>query len=130
MDDEQVAPLAGIVGCVGVVLSLGYPYLTGESAGVGAYYGTTAVNPLVAGLLALVTVVVLAAGRQRRSDPSLAAGVGLALGVAMVAVALLWGFTVRVDAIAVAESHRWVVAAFAGLVPLSSLWYARALGLL
>jgi hypothetical protein len=48
----------------------------------------------------------------------------------MVAVALLWGVTVRVDAIAVAESHRWVVAAFAGLVPLSSLWYARALGLL
>lgn len=130
MDADRVAPLVGIVGCLGVLVGLVGPYLTAEQAGVGSYYGTAAVNPLVAGLLALVSVIVLAAGRERRSDPGTAAAVGLVLGLAMVAILLFWGLTVRVDAIPIDPNHRWVLVALAGLVPVSGAWFARSLGLL
>jgi hypothetical protein len=128
MEGDRVAPLVGIVGCLGTLAGLLYPYLTAEGPGVGSYYGTGAVNPLVAGVLALVTIIVLAAGRERRSDPGIAAAVGLVFGVAMVAILLLWGTSVRVDAILVSPFHRWIVLGLAGLVPVGSAWYARALG--
>ena len=130
MDAERVAPLVGIAGCLGVLAGLAFPYLTVQGPGVGAYYGTAAVNPLVAGLLALVSIIVLAAGRERRSDPGMAAGVGIVFGLAMVTILLFWGLTIRVDAILVAPLHRWLVAAVALLVPASSLWYARSLDVL
>lgn len=129
MDAERVAPLVGIVGCLGLLAGLAFPYLTAEGAGVGSYYGTGAVNPLVACPLALVTIVVLAAGSKRRSDPATAAAVGLVFGIAMVAILGLWGTSVRVDAIPISPLHRWVVLTVAGLVPLGAGWYARALGL-
>jgi len=130
MQGERVAPLVGIAGSLGVVLGLAYPYLAAEGPGVGSYYGTGAVSPLVAGLLAVLTVVVLAAGREGRTDPGMAAGVGLALGVAMVLITLLWGLTARIDTVAVSQDHRWVLVGFAAIVPVASAWYARAQGLL
>lgn len=128
MDQVRTAPVLGILGCLALLAALAYPFLLG-SGGVGAYYNTAVVNPLVAGLLALVAVIVLAAGRQGRTDPGIAAGVALMFGLAMVVIALLWALTTRVDTIEIAASHRWVVAGTATLVPLSGLWYTRALGI-
>lgn len=130
MQADRVAPLVGIAGALGVVIGLAYPYLAVDGPGVGSYYGTGAVNPLVAGLLAVVTVIVLAAGSERRTDPGTAAGVGVAFGLAMVAITLLWGLTTRIDTIVIDTSHRWILVAFAALVPASSLWFAQTLGLL
>jgi hypothetical protein len=128
MEAHRVAPLVGIVGCLGTLAGLLFPYLTAQGPGVGSYYGTGAVNPLVAGLLAVVAIIVLAAGRERRSDPGRAAAVGLVFGLAMVAILGIWGTTVRVDAILVTPVHRWVVLGLAALVPIGSAWYARSLG--
>lgn len=129
MDDARVAPLVGIVGCLGVLGTLLYPYLAADGS-VGTYYGSGVVNPLVAGLLALVGIIVLAAGREARTDPGLAAGVGLVFGIVMVLLGVAWGATVRVDTVILWEFHRWSVAITALPVAVGSAWYSRALGLL
>ncbi|RXK51444.1 DUF7548 family protein [Halorientalis pallida] len=131
MDDLRIAPLVGIVGCLFVLLALGVPYvLLEDPSGVGLYYGSGAVNPLLAGLFAMVTLIALAAGREGRSDPAMAAGVALVLGAAITVIALAWALTVRVDVVAIDTVHRWVVAGASVFVPAGSAWFARALGLL
>jgi len=126
MDDGRSAPLVGIVGCVGVLLALLYPYVAAEGA-VSLYYGSGVVNPLVGGLLALVTIIILAAGREDRADPELAAGAGLVFGLFVLVLSVAWAATTRVDVLVIWEYHRWTVPALATLVPLGSLWYVRAL---
>lgn len=131
MDHLRTAPLVGIAGCVAVLAVLLAPYLLVDAAGgVGVYYGSGAITPWVAGLFALVSVIVFAAGREGRSDPGLAAGITLVLGVFTVAVALAWATTARVDAVAIVDYHRWLLVAAAALVPVGAGWFARALGLL
>jgi hypothetical protein len=128
MQQARLAPLVGIVGCLGVFAALAYPYLVaGGSA--GAYYASGVVNPLVGGLLALVTVIVLAAGRQERTDPGFAAGAALVFGLFVVAILAAWGVTARIDTVAVSQHHRWITAGVAVLIPAGGLWFARALGL-
>jgi len=128
MDSVRVAPLVGIVGCLGVLAALLYPYVAADGA-VGLYYGSGVVSPLVAGLLALITIIVLAAGREDRTDPELAAGAGLVFGLFIVVLTLAWGLTTRVDVLTISELHRWSLPAVALLVPIASVWYARALRL-
>jgi len=128
MDGLRVAPLVGILGCVGVLGALAYPYAVSD-VGVGAYYGSGLVTPLAAGLLAAVGVIVFAAGREGRTDPSFAAGAGLVFGVFIVSILLAWGLTARVDAVEVSQYHRWATVAVGLLVPIGGLWFAGALDL-
>lgn len=139
MKQTRLAPLVGVVGCVLVLLSLAAPYLLVRSAvgsTVGTYYGTGALNPLVGGVFALVTAIVLAAGRDERTDPPLAAGVGIALGGFVFIVVALWAVTVPLevvvgmDAPTIMTQHRWVTAAVALVIPAASLWWSRTLGLI
>jgi hypothetical protein len=129
MEGTRVAPLVGIVGCLAVLVALAAPAVALEE-GVGGYYGSGSVTPLAAGLLALVTVVVLAAGREERTDPGFAAGVAVVFGLAIVAILGLWAATVRLDAVAIDPNHRWATLAVALLVPAGAGWFARSLGLL
>lgn len=126
MDGVRSAPLVGIVGCLGVLGALVYPYVAADGA-VSLYYSSGAVSPLVTGLLALVTIIVLAAGREDRTDPELAAGAGLVFGLFIVVLSLAWAMTTRVDVLTIWQYHRWLLPGIAVLVPLGSLWYARAL---
>jgi hypothetical protein len=129
MQQVRLAPLVGIVGCLAVLGALAYPYVVGDG-GVGAYYGSGVVNPLVAGLLALVAVIIFAAGREERTDPGFAAGVGLVFGLFVLAILLAWGTTARIDTIAISQWHRWIAAGVSVLIPAGGLWFARTLGLL
>ena len=129
MKGTRIAPLVGIVGCLGVLLALAYPYVAADGA-VSTYYGSGVVNPLVVALLAIVTSIVLAAGREDRTDPGFAAGVAVVFGVAMVALLVGWGMTARLDTVRISEYHRWVLPLVAALVPLGSLWFARSLDVL
>jgi hypothetical protein len=94
------------------------------------------VNPLVGGLLALVTIIVLAAGREERTDPALAAGVGLTVGLFVLVLSTLWAATVPMDVVVgmstntLVEYHRFALVAVAAVIPVSGAWYARGLGLL
>lgn len=126
MEQAKVAPLVGIVGCLAVLGALALPYLGTDAAAVGTYYGSGAVNPLVGALLALVTTIIFAAGRQSRSDPDLAAGAALVFGLFVLAITGLWAVTARVDVVAVAAWHRWVTVGLAAVIPAAAVWFARA----
>jgi len=129
MEHDRVAPLVGILGCLAVLAALAYPYFA-VPADVGAYYAAGALNPLAAGALALVTIIVLAAGRERRTEPDFAAGVALVFGLAIVVILALWATSVRLDVAAVHPDHRWVATGVSLLVPAGSAWFARSLGVL
>jgi uncharacterized membrane protein YqaE (UPF0057 family) len=135
MDGSRVAPLVGIVGCCLVVLALLVPYLGVGGGAIGTYYGTGAVNPLVGGLFAAVTVIVLAAGRTGRTDPATAAGVALVFGLLIAGVSLAWSLTVpeslvvQLSTTSLIGVHRWVLTVVSLVIPASGVWYARALAL-
>lgn len=137
MKETRLAPLVAVAGCLLVLASLAAPYLlvrSGAGSAVGTYYGTGALNPLVAGLFALVTAIVLAAGRDERTDPAVAAGVGLALGGFVALVTAVWAVTVPLevvvgmDAPTIITQHRWATLIAALLIPVGSLWWSRTLG--
>lgn len=138
MNRRRLAPLVGIVGCLLVAGLLAVPYVlvrTSPGTTLATYYGTGALNPLVAGVFALVAVIVLAAGREERTDPVTAAGIGLSLGVFLFAVVALWALTVPeevvlgMDAPQIMQYHPWVTTAAAASVPAAAAWWARTLGL-
>ena len=147
MDSRRAAPAAGIVASLAFVALLAVPYLVVEDASaVGSYYGAGALTPWAAGLMALVAVVVFAAGREDRTAPDTAAGAAVGLGAVVLLVTAVWALTVPADVPlqlttddplvgplttgTVVEYHRWALAA-AGVLPLAAAaWYARALRLL
>lgn len=128
---RQLAPLFGIVSCLLVLGALAVPYTLEDAAIVRLYYGSGVLNPLVAGLLALLSIVVFAAGRQGRTDPALAAGVTLSLGLFIVGVTVAWALTIQFGIVGASLSdHRWLLSGVALGVPLTAAWYAYSLGLL
>ena len=136
MNALRTAPTVGIVGCLLYLLALAVPYVVVETtSAVGAYYGQGALSPAVPAVFALVAVIVLAAGREGRTDPSLAAGAGLVLGLFIVGLSLLWATSVPVSLVlgltesTVIEHHRWLVVAVALPIPLGAAWFAHALEL-
>ena len=145
MEDRRLAPTVGIVASLLVVVLLAVPYGVVDGEAVANYYGAGVLSPWVGGLLALVAVVVFAAGREDRTDPETAAGFGLGLGLAALTVFALWAVTVPAEIPlqlttdeplvgplttgTVVEYHRWVTAGAALLVPAAGAWYARALRL-
>jgi hypothetical protein len=145
MESRRLAPTLGIVASLAVVGLLVVPYAVVDGGAVANYYAAGALSPWVGGLLALVAIVVFAAGREDRTEPETAAGVGVGLGLAAFVVAALWAVTVPgevplqlttdrplvgpLTSGTVIEYHRWVAAAAALLVPAAGVWYAKALRL-
>lgn len=136
MDDFRTAPTVGVAGCLAYLLVLAVPYLVVETtSAVGAYYGSGALTPAVPAVFALVAIIVLAAGREGRTDPGLAAGAGLVLGLFIVGLSLLWAATVPVSLVlgltesTLIEHHRWVVVGVALPIPLGAAWFAFSLDL-
>ena len=131
LDSRRTAPLTGVVACLLVIGALTVPYALTDARTVGLYYESGVANPLIAGLLAVVSTVVFAAGYRRRTDPALAAGVTLTLGTFMVVVTAAWALTYRFGIVGQPLSqHRWILLIATMIVPLSGAWYAYALGLL
>jgi hypothetical protein len=135
MDDVRLAPTVGIVACLTVLLVLAFPYVIIDPNAVSTYYDSGAFNPLFAGLFAIVGVIIFAAGREERSDPELAAGIGLVFGIFILAYTILWAVTVDIGVVSTLTSiasfkyHRYVLALTALIIPLSAVWYARTLRL-
>jgi hypothetical protein len=134
MDRTKAAPTLGIVGCLLVLAALVWPYLQETASSVSTYYGSGAVTPLAAGLLAFVSIIVFAAGREERSDPALVAGAALVFGLFVLAIDVSFAFTARVDVLggnaASLTYQRWVLAAVSVVPVVGAGWYARTLGLL
>lgn len=137
MNALRVAPTVGIAGCVLYLLALAAPYLIVDPvSAVGAYYGAGALSPLIPGVFSMITIIVLAAGREGRSDPSVAAGAGLVVGLFVVGLSLAWALSIPQSLVlgltesTLIEHHRWVLVAAGVPIPVGSAWFARALGLL
>ena len=144
MESRRLAPTLGIAASLVVVGLLLVPYAVVDGGDAGSYYGAGALSPWVGGLLALVAVVVFAAGREERTAPETAAGVGVGLGLAVTVVLGVWAVTVPGEVPlqlttaeplvgplttgVVVEYHRWLLAATGALLPAASVWYGRALG--
>ncbi len=147
MDGRHAAPTLGVLSSSVIIVVLVVPYLVvNDISAVGTYYSAGVVTPWAAGLLALVAVIVFAAGREERTDPVTAAGIGLGLGVVMVMVASLWAISVPSDVplqlttddpivgplstAVVLEYHRWLLMGAAVGPVAAAGWYARTLTLL
>ena len=124
MDRTRLAPTVGVLACLAFLAVLSMPL---TAPGGGSYYASGALNPLIGGLLALVTVVVFAAGRQERTDPALAAGTALAFGLLIALAAVVWAVTARTDVLSITQFHRHALAGTAAAIPLAAVWYAREL---
>lgn len=141
MDAARAASTAAIVACLAVLALLFAPYLLFDQASaVTAYYNAGLGTPFATLLLAVVGVIVFAAGREERSDPALVAGAGLVFGLFVFATAGAWAVTVP-GSVAVqlgdvgrattfVEYHRYLVTLAAAGVFFAGAWYARALRLL
>lgn len=131
MDSERSAATFGIAACIAVIAIAGAPYLVGRASAVGPYYAAGAAGPPLVSLFAAVVAIVLAAGRSRRTDPALAAGIAVAVGAFMVLLAWEWALAVEPSlvggftAIDAFRHHRWLFALVTLFVPASGGWYAR-----
>jgi len=135
----RTPPTVGIVACALLLGIVAVPYLLLSGAGAGgiaAYYDHGAVGPWVVALLAIITIVAFAAGRQERSDPVTMAGATLVFGVFITGTALAWALSVPSAFVQQLGTetwlgyHRWALVAASAVVPVTSAWYAKALGVL
>jgi hypothetical protein len=147
MERTRLAPTVGIVACLLLVVMLVVPYLLIRTPRIAAtYYGSGPINPLFAGLWAVVALLAFAAGRQDRTDPVLAAATALAFGAFALAFCVLWLLSNPQDVILgldlspdspTGESqfvrnlqyHPPLLSLVAFVVPASAGWYAYELGL-
>ncbi|CCQ32201.1 hypothetical protein HLRTI_001360 [Halorhabdus tiamatea SARL4B] len=124
MDRTRLVPAVGILACLAFLAALSFPFSAGS---VSTYYTSGALNPLFGGLFALVTIIVLAAGREERTDPARSAGVALALGLLIAVIVVVWLMTARTDVLSITWLHRYALAGTAVSIPIVAAWYAYAL---
>jgi len=136
MNGLRTGPTVGIVGCVAYLLALLVPYgIVETTSAVGAYYNAGALSPAAPAVFALLAIIVLAAGREGRTDPGIAAGAGLVLGLVIVGLSFLWATTVPESLVlgltesTLIEQHRWAVVAAAAPIPAGAAWFAYGLDL-
>lgn len=134
MNARKAAPTLGIVACVAVLAVLVWPYAIESAPSVAAYYSSGLITPLAAGLFALVSVIVFAAGREERSDPATVAGAALVFGAFIALITVSFAFTARVDVLGGASPliswQRWLLGLTGLFVLVSGGWYARSLRLI
>ncbi|WP_332898554.1 DUF7548 family protein [Haladaptatus sp. CMSO5] len=138
------APLLGIAADIAVLAAIFAPYLilpTNAASGLTVYYTSGLAGVFGAAGFALVTLIAFAAGYYQRTEPVTVAAATTALGVFMVLLTLLWALAVPVDVLGslttvesafgatLMENHRWIVLLCSLGVPVSGVWYARALKL-
>jgi hypothetical protein len=135
--DLRIPPTVGVAVSLLVIGVVAGPIVVlSNPGGLGAYYASGLVGGWGVALLAIVTVVAFAAGRQRRSDPETVAGATLVVGIAMTVLGLQWALAVDPSVLqssttaAWMANHRWAVVGTSLGVPAVAVWYARAIGVL
>lgn len=138
MRADQRPPTVGILAALSYVVLVVLPYLTlseREVGGVAFYYSHGIAGPQFLSILALVAIVLFAAGRQRRTEPDYVAGLTLVLGAVLAILVLGWAVSVPESVVAGLgtaawlDHHRWLLSTAALAMVASAVWYARALSL-
>lgn len=122
------------IASVVLVLMLLAAFLAESSRDIMLYYNFNTVNPLFAGVFAIVVVGVFAAVRSGRLSEPVGTGVALGLGLGCLFVVMIWALTSRVD-VFLAPSwafpvHRWALVGVSMLVVLGAGLHAWNLDLL
>lgn len=137
MTDARHPPTVGIAGSVIVIAAIFLPFLLlsgDEVTGLSTYYGYGIAGPWAAAILALLSLIAFAAGREKRTDPVTVAGATLVFGLFTVLLALQWAIAVPADVVLQLgtetwlEYHRWAVVVASLLLVVSAGWYGRVLG--
>jgi hypothetical protein len=137
MNVEEVAPYVGVAACVVLLAVFAAPYLlvTGleNQSTLTLYYGAGPVGGNAVGFFTLLAIVVFLAGRRGRTEPDVAAGIALVLGVAAVLLAVLWAVSIDETVLlsfpssaAWIEFHPWAVVTVAAAIPAVAGVYARS----
>jgi hypothetical protein len=139
MVDVETPATVGVVSAAAYAVAMGVPYVAGGVPGGAvptSYTEFGAVGPPYISVLALVALIVLAAGRQGRTAPDVAAGVALVVGLIVTVLTALWAFggvagvVGTLSTAAWLEYHRWVLLGTAGGVFGGALWFADAIGVI
>jgi len=132
MNTGRLAAGIGIAAALATALLAFLPYAVLDPTAVGPYFAAAPVGPPAVGLLALVTVVVLAAGLTGRSDPTTMVGAALVLGLFTALLAWWWTLSVTPSLLGGLTSadwfgnHRWALALAATVTLAAAGSYARA----
>ncbi len=130
-DDPRLAAWLGAGSAAAVAVLVVVPYVLADARAIAVYYGDSLVGPPLAGLFAGVAAVALLAGARGRTDPPLAAGVAVVLGLLAAGLLVPWALGVSPALVggltteAAFRWHRWALAA-AGLGLFGgAAWFAR-----
>lgn len=132
MDGERGAAVIGSAACLLVVALTGLPYAVIDRPAVAVYYRAGIVGPPLIALFALIAAIVLLAGVTDRTDPPLAAGVAVVIGLFMVGLAWTWALDVSAAVVGGLtdidsfQYHRWAIAITATVAAAAGGWYARS----
>jgi hypothetical protein len=139
MVEVETPATVGVVSAAAYAVGMIVPYVAGGVPGgaVQTYYTEFGVvGPPYIAVLALVALIVLAAGRQGRTAPDIAAGVALVVGFMVVLLTAMWAFGGVADVVgslstaAWLEYHRWVLLAAGVGIFAGALWFADAIGVI
>ncbi|QIB73649.1 hypothetical protein GL213_10960 [Halogeometricum borinquense] len=134
MANDTVAPTVGAVASLLLALVVFAPALliSGSNASVADYYAAGPVGISVVGFFALLGIIIFLAGAQERTEPAIVAGLTLVLGVAMLAFAVIWAFSLDQTLLfsfpsqyAWIANHRWAVIGLTAVVPVAAGVYSR-----
>ena len=132
MEPDRLAAAVGVLAAVAVAVVVAATYALLDPTAVGPYFAPGPVGPPVLALFALVSVVVLAAGAEERSDPALMAGAAVVLGLFSTVLAWWWALSVSPSLVGSLTDfagfayHRWAIAAATTLLLAAAAAYARA----
>jgi hypothetical protein len=125
MDLDRLLPYLGAGSCLVFVALLVVPYgiIEGQTELLGAYYNSGPLGVGGALFLAVLGVVIFLSGVRGQADPTLVAGIMLAVGVAIFGVSALWALTMESTIIfgfpaeySWLEYHPWASLAVSGLI--------------
>lgn len=110
-----------------------WPFFPETNRDIFIYYGSGALNPLLAGVLAIGVIVAFAAINGEYVARDVGAGVVLTLGVSILLVVSVWVVTGRVDVFRAPgwafPAQRWLLVVLSALIVLGAGWYTWTLGL-
>ncbi|WP_227130579.1 DUF7548 family protein [Halorubellus salinus] len=139
MVEVETPATVGVVSAAAYAAGMLVPYVAGGVPGsaVQTYYTEFGiVGPPYIAVLALVALIVLAAGRQGRTAPDIAAGVALVVGFMVVLLTAMWAFGGVAELVGSLSTaawlayHRWVLLVAAVGILVGALWFADAIGVL
>jgi len=110
MDLDRTLPHLGSLSCLVLAALLSVPYLTvsGQSELLAAYYGAGPLGIAGAIFLAVLGVVIFLSGVRGQADPTLVAGIMVAVGVAIFGVTALWAYFVEPIVFSFPSQYAWL----------------------